>query len=316
MSREVCVSPTVYPISYAAAAAGRRLTLLCQSPPVVFERHQEVLRGRIHTRFNPLTRAPASIVDCAPYARPSIIDIVCLLSLSTTPRHVDNCTTRTRLEAHGVGPVAVGEREGRGEVLCHDGSRLLNGANDGLVESLLVCHLALRVRLLVCRVSKEAGLGLGTRDLLPAEVSVVELLVDGHAREVNLGRRSNDVGLVDATNGDAVDLEGASNQQEARLELLEEDDALAAETASEEDEDGSWLDALAELSGASNLAGSLGLLDVLGRVVARSLGDGDGTRTALLELLRSRLGRLVRLGGNGLARLDSLVAALLAEGLA
>ena len=41
--------------------------------------------------------------------------------------------------------------------------------------------------------------------------------------EVNLGGCGDNIGLVDPAERDAVDLEGAGDKQEARLELLEED---------------------------------------------------------------------------------------------
>lgn len=69
----------------------------------------------------------------------------------------------TTLELHGVGLVTVRQREGRGQVLGHDRALLLDGSQNRLVQSLLVLHLARRVRLLVGGVGKEGSLGLGTR---------------------------------------------------------------------------------------------------------------------------------------------------------
>lgn len=59
---------------------------------------------------------------------------------------------------------------------------------------------------------------------------------------------------VDAADGDTVDLEGAGDEENTLVEVLEENDALATETTSEEDQDGTGLEALAELSGTQSLA--------------------------------------------------------------
>lgn len=77
---------------------------------------------------------------------------------------------------------------------------------------------------------EEAGLGLLAAGGSGAgEVSIVELLVQGNGREVDLGGRSRDVGLVHAAQRDAVDLVGASDQKETRLQLLQEHNALHRE---------------------------------------------------------------------------------------
>jgi len=110
---------------------------------------------------------------------------------------------------------------------------------DLVEELLLVLHL----------------LGLGA-----PEVGVIELLVDLDAGNINLGRGGNDVRLVDTTEGNTVDLEGAVDQEEARLELLEEHDPPAAEATGEENENGSGGDVGAQLGGG----GLLGLLVVDG----------------------------------------------------
>lgn len=60
--------------------------------------------------------------------------------------------------------------------------------------------------------------------------------------ELDLGGGRDDVGLVDPTEGDTVDLVWAGNEQQAALELLEEHYALAPEATSEEDKDGAGCD--------------------------------------------------------------------------
>ena len=90
--------------------------------------------------------------------------------------------------------------------------------------------------------------------------------------ELDFCRGRDDIGLVDPAEGDAVDLEGAGDQEQARVELLEEDDALSAETACEEDEDGAGGDGRAQGGGLGRLPALLGHGDVLCGVVPRRLG--------------------------------------------
>lgn len=59
------------------------------------------------------------------------------------------------------------------------------------------------------------------------------LLVE--AGDVDLVGGGNDVSGVDAAQGDTVDLEGTGDEEDALVEVLEEDDALATETAGKED---------------------------------------------------------------------------------
>lgn len=69
-----------------------------------------------------------------------------------------------------------------------------------------------------------------------------------------LGR--NHISGVDSSNGNTVDLEGTGNEEDALVQMAEENDAFAAETTCQEYEDGAgcerfsklgWSDALANL---------------------------------------------------------------------
>ncbi len=60
------------------------------------------------------------------------------------------------------------------------------------------------------------------------------------AGDIDLVRGGDNVAGVDAADWDAVDLEWASDEEDTLVKVVQEDDALATETASEEDEDGSW----------------------------------------------------------------------------
>lgn len=74
------------------------------------------------------------------------------------------------------------------------------------------------------------------------------------ARDVDLVGGGDDVSGVDASQGNAVDLEGAGDEQNTLVEGLEEDDALAAEAAGEKDQDGAGLERLPGRPGADGLA--------------------------------------------------------------
>lgn len=99
-----------------------------------------------------------------------------------------------------------------------------------------------------------AGLLLG---LLADEVLGLGHLVDllgVDAGQVNLLGGGDDVSGVHSSQRDAVDLEGAGDEQDALVEGLEEDNALAAEAAGEQDQDGAGLQGVARLPGADGLA--------------------------------------------------------------
>lgn len=85
------------------------------------------------------------------------------------------------------------------------------------------------------------------------EVGVVEL---GHVNPggVNLGAGRDDEGLIDTADRNAVDLVGAGHEEQARGELLEENNPLAPETTREEDENSPRGDALPKLGGLGNVA--------------------------------------------------------------
>ena len=75
--------------------------------------------------------------------------------------------------------------------------------------------------------------------------------------------RGDDVARIDAAQGHAVGLEGACDEEHALVERLEEHDALAAEAAGEEDQDGAGLERGAQLRRADGLAGLCVRADVL-----------------------------------------------------
>lgn len=85
-------------------------------------------------------------------------------------------------------------------------------------------------------------------------------LLGVEAVDIDLEGGGDDVARVDPAQGHAVDLEGAGDEEDALVEGLEEDDALAAEAAGDQDQDGAGLEGLARGPGADSLADLCGWL--------------------------------------------------------
>ena len=152
-----------------------------------------------------------------------------------------------------MGLVVLGERETSVQVLLHEGGLVgLKILHQGAIDGLLQGNALGRHGLLLGSLGEER-LGVGLLADVVADKGLVGDLGHIDASNADLGGSAESVNLVNALERNAVDLVGAGDQEEAGLELLEEDNSLSAETASEEDEDGAGGDALAEL-------GSLGLL--------------------------------------------------------
>lgn len=126
-------------------------------------------------------------------------------------------------------------------------SHLVDDPQDGELKT----HLGLLSLL------EESSLGLLLSLLLLGEVLGGGDLLDGlvvNSGDVDTLGGGDNVAGVNAAKGNTVDLEGSGDQEDTLLEVLEEDDTLAAEAASEEDQDGTGLEALANLSGTQRLA--------------------------------------------------------------
>ena len=78
------------------------------------------------------------------------------------------------------------------------------------------------------------------------------LLVE--AGDVDLVGGGDDVSGVDSSQGNAVDLEGAGDEEDTLLEGLQENDPLASEATSEEDENGTGLKGLSGSPRSDSLA--------------------------------------------------------------
>jgi hypothetical protein len=110
------------------------------------------------------------------------------------------------------------------------------------------------------------GKVLGAADLLQS------LLVN--AANVDLCGCGNDVSCVHSADGHTVDLEGAGHQQGAFLQVLEEDDSLAAESTGEENEDSARLQSGSGFGFAGGLAGLKEVTYMLA-VVSERIETGD-----------------------------------------
>ena len=95
-------------------------------------------------------------------------------------------------------------------------------------------------------VALEELLLLGLLDVgLAGEVLVGEL-VELESGDVDLSGGGNDVAGVDATEGDAVDLEGTGDEDDTVAQGLKVHDTLATETTSENNQDSTGLEGRAE----------------------------------------------------------------------
>lgn len=173
--------------------------------------------------------------------------------------------------------VTLAESEGRGQVRDKE-LLLLDDGEDGLVDGLLVGGAGRRWLL---SLSPVVSISISWDSTLSAtylwllslleELLLAVLLVGGLAGEVLLGGDlldllgidTGDIDLVgggdnvagvDAADWDTVDLEWAGDEENTLVEVVQEDDTLAAETASEEDENGSWDEGSAWGGGTDGLA--------------------------------------------------------------
>jgi len=204
------------------------------------------------------------------------------------------------LELHEVRILAVAEGEVSREVVSEE-LDLLDRGDDGLVDLLLELSAG-SSRELVGLV--ELGLA-ETGDLVDAkELGVEAALVEGlvlleglvsHTREIDilqldLGGGGEEIVLGNTTERNTVEAEGASDEEEAGLlELLQEDNTLAGKAASEDDADSAGDKALTKLADVG-LGGSLGTgldsaLLVLGKELVDTVVAGKALLGVALEAL-------------------------------
>jgi hypothetical protein len=156
-------------------------------------------------------------------------------------------------------------------------SLLLNGSQKRLVDSLLVRNAVLGGLLLLLPLSvlshfaivistylrllallEERVLARLARGLVLGEVTVLASLLQNlliYTLQVELGGGSDDISGVYSSEGDAVNFEGTGDEENTLGQMLEDDDTLATEATSKEDNDGTGLERLADLRRADGLAG-------------------------------------------------------------
>jgi hypothetical protein len=182
-----------------------------------------------------------------------------------------------------MGLVALAQAEGAREVAGKE-LDLLDAGNQGLVDGLLVGSTAAGNLLLLCVVNNvsqslsvqlcshaEAGNSyLGLLSLLEESLLAGLLLglVGGEVLglgdllnlllvetgDIDLVGGGDDVAGVDSSERDAVDLEGAGDEEDTLVEGLDENDTLAAEATGKKNQDGTGLEGLAGSPGADSLA--------------------------------------------------------------
>ena len=158
--------------------------------------------------------------------------------------------------------VVSGEGEASAHVLCN--ARCLVGFDvldksviDGFLEGSTFGFYGL----LFVFVEYVSALGLGGLVLEGGICNIGNI----DSSDAELSARGDRVHLVDALEGYTVHFEGAVNEEETRLELLEEDNSSATISARGKDEDAARLDALAQFGCTSSLPTRLTFL-VLSRV--------------------------------------------------
>lgn len=105
---------------------------------------------------------------------------------------------------------------------------------------------------------EEGLLSLPLLALLLGEVVGSGSLLDGllvNTGDVDALAGGDHIAGVHPSERDTVDLEGAGNEEDTLVEVLEEDDTLATEATGEEDQNSAGLEALPELGGTQSLAG-------------------------------------------------------------
>ena len=158
--------------------------------------------------------------------------------------------------------VVLGEGEAGAHVLVNEGSLVrLQVLDKCVIDRLLQRGAFGGSSLLLVFVEYVSALGLGG---LVLEGGICDL-VDFDSSDAKLSARGDRVHLVDALKGYTVHFEGAADEEETRLELLEEDNSSATISARSKDEDAACLDALAQFGCTSSLPTGLTFL-VLSRV--------------------------------------------------
>ena len=165
-------------------------------------------------------------------------------------------------ELHFMHSIVSGQGEASAQVLLKEFCLVLsNVLNEFSVNGSLELGAFLR-NLLLWGLLED---GSASTLLLALGESLVADSVGLDSSSAHLGGGGDSVDLVDASEWNTVDLHWSSNEEQARLELLEENNSLTTESSRGEDEDAASLNARSELWSLSFLCANLSLL-VFGRV--------------------------------------------------
>lgn len=172
--------------------------------------------------------------------------------------------------------LAAGESESRLEVVFERGNSLdllAEGRVNLLLEGLLLVTDGSLFNLFSGQeifLSRFFGLGLGSLEESVSDASRID------AGEVDLGGGGNDKGLVDAAERNAIHAVRTSDEEEAGLELFEENNALSAVLAGDKNEDSAWRDGRAKAGRLVVCLTALeGLRDLVGGVPFAFAGVGE-----------------------------------------
>lgn len=128
----------------------------------------------------------------------------------------------------------------------------------GNCQFLLICsQICVESYLWLLALLEELGLTGLLGGTLASEVLLAGDLLDLlgiNTGDIDLVGGGDNVAGVDTADWDTVDLEWASDEEDTLVKVVQEDDALATETASEEDENGSWDKGSAWSGGTDGLA--------------------------------------------------------------
>mmetsp|Transcript_8449 Transcript_8449/g.12765 ORF Transcript_8449/g.12765 Transcript_8449/m.12765 type:complete len:215 (-) Transcript_8449:8-652(-) len=186
------------------------------------------------------------------------------------------------LKGHLVGPVVLSKGKVGSKVVLQQRSSL-NSLEDGGIHLLLVSLALIRDNSgLGGIIGEESFLTIGR---LGGGTGKVGIGNAGHINSTNidLGGGSDNISLVDTTEGNTVNLVGSSHKEKTRIQCLQADNTLSTEASREEDTDGSGGEGGADLGGVLLLgAGVLVLGHVVGGVVTGGFAGGGGCLGGLL----------------------------------
>jgi len=130
--------------------------------------------------------------------------------------------------------------------------------------------------------------------LAPAEILVIDAARDVDTFKIDLNAGLDDVILMHSSQWASIDNEWSSNEQQTRIQFLEEDDALSSMTTSEDDQYATWVKTRLEFTNLCLFRWSdtsrLPALPVFSRKENGAFANGNATSGTILfssDLLNS-----------------------------